>query len=126
MANPIQNRSHVTYFIRTFGCQMNVADSLHYARILESLGCVRSESDQSCDILVVNTCSVRQKAEEKAISYIGGVGGERGGIALVGCMATVRGEEIRSRFPRIRLVLPATLPRTGFQNQSQWPLVQLG
>jgi len=111
--------SPTTYFIRTFGCQMNVADSLDYARVLEDLGCVRGEDDISSDILVINTCSVRAKAEEKAISYVGAVSRERrerrqrtgererGGIAFVGCMATVRGEEIRRRFHEVRLILPA-------------------
>jgi tRNA-2-methylthio-N6-dimethylallyladenosine synthase len=108
-----------TYFIRTFGCQMNVADSLHYAKVLESLGCVRCASEESADILVVNTCSVRAKAEEKAISYVGAMMRKRGeyrgsarmpdsgGIAFVGCMATVRGDEIRRRFPEVRMILPA-------------------
>jgi tRNA-2-methylthio-N6-dimethylallyladenosine synthase len=109
-----------TYFIRTFGSQMNVADSIDYARVLENLGCVRAASEESCDILVVNTCSVRAKAEEKAISYIGEVISKRpnrfesgslvrgGGIALVGCMATVRGDEIHRRFPLVKLICPAT------------------
>lgn len=109
----------LTYFVRTFGCQMNVADSLHYARALERLGCMLAESEESSDILVVNTCSVRAKAEEKAISYLGSVIGRRAtvregrdrreasGIAFVGCMATVRGEEIRRRFPQVRMVLSA-------------------
>jgi tRNA-2-methylthio-N6-dimethylallyladenosine synthase len=99
---------------------MNVADSLAYARVLEGLGCVLGESEESSDILVINTCSVRAKAEEKAISYLGSVIRRRaahqarhgrpavGGIAFVGCMATVRGEEIKRRFPGLRVVLPAS------------------
>ena len=107
-----------SYFIRTFGCQMNVADSLNYSRVLESLGLKKAESEDSCDLLVINTCSVRAKAEERAISYIGEVISRRrklrgeglnamGGIAVVGCMATVRGEEIQRRFPEVKLILPA-------------------
>ena len=109
----------ITYFVKTFGCQMNVADSLCYATTLESLGCIPADSDISADILVVNTCSVRAKAEEKAISYIGAMAHERpafrktsvihqGGIAFVGCMASVRGDEIRARFPEVKVILPAT------------------
>ncbi len=109
----------VSYYIRTFGCQMNVADSVDYARILEGLGCVRAESEESGDILVVNTCSVRAKAEERAVSYLGrviqqrtetkGPGIQTGhrGIAFVGCMATVRGQEILKRFPEVRTIIPA-------------------
>ena len=111
-----------TYFIRTFGCQMNIADSLEYATVLESLGCVPGDSEHSADILVINTCSVRAKAEEKAISYLGAAVKKReeyrgrpgrphsGGIAFVGCMASVRGDEIERRFPEVRLVLSAREP----------------
>jgi len=109
----------LTFFIRTFGCQMNVADSLAYARVLENLGCTPAESEESADILVVNTCSVRAKAEERAISYIGAVSRRRAefsgdtvsaddrGIAFVGCMATVRGEEIKQRFSEVRVIVSA-------------------
>ena len=123
-----------SYFIRTFGCQMNVADSLQYARVLENLGCVRAESDESSDILVVNTCSVRAKAEEKAISYLGSVIRERalnrresrssarGGIVLVGCMATVRGNEILRRFREVAAMVPAR-ELESFEDRitSLWP-----
>jgi len=108
-----------TYFIHTFGCQMNVADSLGYARTLEGLGLARAESEESSDLLVVNTCSVREKAEEKAVSYIGRLSGMRaeyrkitgrpalGGIVFVGCMATVRGDEILRRFGDVKVIVPA-------------------
>ncbi len=123
-----------SYFIRTFGCQMNVADSLQYARVLEDLGCIRAESDESSDILVVNTCSVRAKAEEKAISYLGSVIRERalhrresnaparGGIVFVGCMATVRGNEILRRFREVAAVVPAR-ELESFEDRitSLWP-----
>ncbi len=111
--------SPATYFIRTFGCQMNVADSLIYARVLESLGFIKSESEEDADVLVINTCSVRNKAEEKAISYVGSVSKKRaghraemrnqnrGGIVFVGCMATVRGDEMLSRFRDVKAIVPA-------------------
>ena len=105
--------SPVTYFIRTFGCQMNVADSLAYAHTLQSLGLTQAESETDADILVINTCSVRNKAEERAISYVGAISKKRlenrksGGIIFVGCMATVRGDEMLSRFPDIEAIVPA-------------------
>ncbi len=131
---PNQNSGPITYFIRTFGCQMNVADSLMYSNVLENLGCLRSESEELSDILVINTCSVRAKAEEKAISYLGAVMRKRAefreragissgsGIAFVGCMATVRGDEIKRRFPQVRLVLPARELNT-FEDRilASWP-----
>jgi tRNA-2-methylthio-N6-dimethylallyladenosine synthase len=114
--NPRRRKSRPspsTYFIRTFGCQMNVADSLAYAGTLQSLGLSQSDSEIDADILVVNTCSVRNKAEEKAISYFGAISKKRlenqksGGIIFVGCMATVRGDEMLSRFPDIEAIIPA-------------------
>lgn len=92
---------------------MNVADSLAYSDILHSLGLDQEQSELDADILIVNTCSVRNKAEEKAISYVGAVSKKRtenqkhGGIIFVGCMATVRGGEMLSRFPEIKAIVPA-------------------
>jgi tRNA-2-methylthio-N6-dimethylallyladenosine synthase len=109
-----------TYFIRTFGCQMNVADSLEYSRVLEGLGCVRSEDEMSADIVIINTCTIREKADEKAISYIGNIVKKRhslaeasgyplrGGVALVGCMASIRGDEVSKRFSDVKLVIPSS------------------
>jgi tRNA-2-methylthio-N6-dimethylallyladenosine synthase len=124
----------LSYFIRTFGCQMNVADSLAYARVLENLGCVQADSEESADILIVNTCSVRAKAEERAISYIGAVNRGRAefsgdgisamdrGIALVGCMATVRGDEIKRRFPEVRVTVTAReIDKFEDRILSAWP-----
>lgn len=114
------NISAPTYFIRTFGCQMNVADSLEYARVLEGLGCVRTDDESSADLIVINTCTIREKADEKAISYVGNVVKQRrslaeasgyplrGGIALVGCMATIRGDEVQHKWHDVKLVLPSS------------------
>jgi len=132
------SQPEVTYFIRTFGCQMNVADSLHYAEIMESLGCSPADGEETANILIVNTCSVREKAEEKAISWLGRVSGLRekrrrsthglfpGGIAFVGCMATVRGEEIMARFREVRTVIPARELET-FEDRiiETWPELHL-
>jgi len=99
---------------------MNVADSLHYAGVLEGLGLSRAENGESADILIVNTCSVREKAEEKAVSYLGRLSMNRskhreserddvdGGIVFVGCMATVRGDEILKRFQEVKIIVPAS------------------
>jgi len=53
------------YFIETYGCQMNVHDSERMAGLLEQSGYDPAESDRDADIVVVNTCSVRERAEEK-------------------------------------------------------------
>ena len=60
-----------SYHIHTFGCQMNVADSGHVAAQLEALGYQPAERAENADVIVVNTCVVRQSAEEKAIGKLG-------------------------------------------------------
>ncbi len=101
------------YHIKTFGCQMNVADSREYRLVLETLGmtCIKGEYDS--DLLLVNTCSVRAKAEDKLVSYLGAAqvaaeGNPELKVALVGCTATLIGKELMRRFPVIKLILPAT------------------
>ena len=59
------------YFIETYGCQMNVHDSERMAGLLEQSGYDRAESDADADLVVINTCSVREKAEEKLYTRLG-------------------------------------------------------
>lgn len=61
----------MTYFIKTFGCQMNVADSGIVAGHLQSLGMGQVESESGADVIVVNTCTVRDDSEHQAFAYIG-------------------------------------------------------
>lgn len=58
-------------FIQTFGCQMNVADSNEMLGHLGNRGYVLTDKIDSADIILVNTCTVRQHAEDKALSFIG-------------------------------------------------------
>jgi tRNA-2-methylthio-N6-dimethylallyladenosine synthase len=104
------------YFIKTFGCQMNIADSDRFARILDELGFTRSDSPSESDLVVVNTCVVRAKAEDKAISYIGEIerirkSGSNVRVILAGCLAPLADEnEIKRRFPVILfLINPANV-----------------
>ncbi|OPX22183.1 MAG: hypothetical protein B1H03_05030 [Planctomycetales bacterium 4484_113] len=62
-----------TFALKTFGCQMNVADSELLARMLSARGGVQVARPELADLIVVNTCVVRQKAEDKAYSFIGGL-----------------------------------------------------
>ena len=59
------------YFIETFGCQMNMHDSERIAGLLESEGYESASSDISADVVVINTCSVREKAEDKLYTRLG-------------------------------------------------------
>lgn len=78
------NKSSFTYFSRVFGCQMNVADVDDLAARLSAHGGVEVSRADEADLILINTCTVRQKAEDKAMSFIGGLkhlgpGGKPGG-----------------------------------------------
>jgi len=59
------------YYLETFGCQMNVRDSEKMAGVLEREGYERTENPQHADLIVFNTCSIREKAEQKFYSRLG-------------------------------------------------------
>jgi len=92
---------------------MNVADSREYKLALEGYSFTPSETPFDTDLLIVNTCSVRAKAEEKLVSFLGAAEAAiatnpRLKVGLVGCTATLKGDELRRRFPAIKFILPAT------------------
>jgi tRNA-2-methylthio-N6-dimethylallyladenosine synthase len=90
------------YLIETFGCQMNHHDSERMAGLLEQAGYVRTEDDGDADVLVINTCSVREKAEEKLYTRLGELRvmanetGTRPIVAVAGCVAQQEGEKLLS------------------------------
>ena len=61
------------YFIQTFGCQMNENDSAMIGSLLQSHGIEACERPEEADVIVVNTCCVRQNAENRALGYIGSI-----------------------------------------------------
>ena len=65
------NVSHRHYHIITFGCQMNKADSERMAGILENLGMTYTDDPNQADLVLYNTCSIRDNAEQKVYSYLG-------------------------------------------------------
>ena len=74
------------YLVETFGCQMNYHDSERMAGLLEQAGYDRTEDDRDADVIVINTCSVREKAEEKLYTRLGEIrvlGEETGNRPLV-------------------------------------------
>lgn len=92
------------FFIHTYGCQMNVRDSDAVAADLAAAGHVPAESEEAADLVIVNSCSVREKAEDKAIGKLGLLCAgkkERPGlvVGVMGCMAQRLGETI---FARVR------------------------
>ena len=91
------------YAVETFGCQMNFHDSERLAGLLETEGYTRAASSAAADLVVINTCSVREKAEEKLYTRLGELrqAGEDSGrvplVAVTGCVAQQEGERLLGR-----------------------------
>jgi len=97
------------FFIHTFGCQMNEHDSARMAEILARLGMVRVEQADEADLILLNTCAVRAKAEQKVLSALGRyreVKLARGArIGVAGCVAQQEKQRLLSRAPYIDFVM---------------------
>lgn len=91
-------------FIKTFGCQMNAADSERMMGLLELEGYSLADSVDSADVILFNTCSVRDLAEHKVWSGLGKLDNKERIIGVVGCMAQRLGKEIFKRVPYVNLV----------------------
>src|SRR5467141_2247642 len=115
--------------IKSYGCQMNVYDAQRMVDTLAAEGFVETASVDDADLVILNTCHIREKAVEKVYSELGRVGalkaaaalaGRRLTIAVAGCVAQAQGEEIVRRAPAVDLVvgpqsyhrLPQLLART--------------
>ncbi|MFP3870705.1 MAG: tRNA (N6-isopentenyl adenosine(37)-C2)-methylthiotransferase MiaB [Syntrophobacteria bacterium] len=97
-------------FIRTFGCQMNHYDSERLAEILREHQCVPVDDYRRADLIFVNTCTVRNKAEQKAFSYLGRLKAIKRKrpwvvIGMAGCVAQQYGECLLRRLPHLDLVV---------------------
>ncbi len=100
------------YYVRTYGCQMNVADSDEMGRHLSDRGFAPTEDPDDASIYLMNTCTVRHHAEERAMSEIGRLRqwkARRPGrkIVITGCAAERTKEDLEARFPHIDLVVGA-------------------
>lgn len=101
-------------FIRTYGCQMNVYDSERMAGLLKPLGYEMSSAPEGADLVILNTCHIREKSAEKVYSELGRLkklktarekqGGEMP-IVVAGCVAQAEGPEITARAPQVDMVI---------------------
>jgi tRNA-2-methylthio-N6-dimethylallyladenosine synthase len=105
-------------FIKTYGCQMNVYDSARMAELLAPLGYAATEDAGDADMVILNTCHIREKASEKVFSELGRLraGRRESGrdmiVAVAGCVAQAEGAEIIRRAPEVDIVLgPQTYHR---------------
>src|SRR3546814_11851962 len=86
-----------TFHVKSFGCQMNVYDGERMAEMLSAEGMMAAEESMDADIVVLNTCHIREKAAEKVYSDIGRLkreDGTRPMLAVAGCVAQAEGAEI--------------------------------
>ena len=118
-------------FIKTYGCQMNVYDSARMADVLAPLGYALVESPDAADMVILNTCHIREKAAEKVYSELGRLRELKTArapeapmtIAVAGCVAQAEGQEMLRRAPQVDLVfgpqtyhrLPELIARTARQ-----------
>ncbi|MBA3520824.1 MAG: radical SAM protein, partial [Rhizobiales bacterium] len=102
------------YFIKTYGCQMNVYDSGRMADILAGEGYAATDTPEDADLVLLNTCHIREKAAEKVYSELGRLrlmkerareAGREMRIAVAGCVAQAEGEEIARRAPAVDIVV---------------------
>jgi tRNA-2-methylthio-N6-dimethylallyladenosine synthase len=108
-------------FIKTYGCQMNVYDSARMAELLTPLGYASTEDPAEADMVILNTCHIREKAAEKVFSELGRLRADRAQrletgrdliLAVAGCVAQAEGAEIIRRVPEVDIVLgPQTYHR---------------
>jgi tRNA-2-methylthio-N6-dimethylallyladenosine synthase len=98
------------YHITTFGCQMNKADSERMAGILEGLGFEWAEAADDADLILYNSCTIRDNAEQKVYSYLGRQAKRKQRdphltLILAGCVAQQEGEQLLRRVPELDLVM---------------------
>src|SRR5437773_10494404 len=102
------------YLIETFGCQMNVHDSERMAGLLEQAGFEATGDAADADVVVINTCSVRERAEDKLYTRLGELrmmAAEQGHdpiVAVAGCVAQQEGEALLRRIPGVADVIVGT------------------
>src|SRR3954447_23717016 len=128
-------------YVRSYGCQMNVYDSNRMADLLAPEGYVETGAAEDADLIILNTCHIREKAAEKVYSELGRVRqlkesaareGRRVTVAVAGCVAQAEGAEIIRRAPVVDLVvgpqsyhrLPALLARAERNDRRGDPIVE--
>ena len=99
-----------SYWITTFGCQMNKADSERMAGILEAMGYRAGADEHSADLVLYNTCTIRDSAEQKVYSYLGRQAQRKRTnpnltLVVAGCVAQQEGESLLRRVPELDLVM---------------------
>ena len=110
----------MTYFFETYGCQMNSAESAALALVCRERGWTIAPNGESADLILINTCSVRQTAERRALGRIALYASlkkkRRCALVIAGCMAQRMGETLKEKFPAVDYVM-------GTASRSLFPLI---
>ena len=122
------------FHIHTYGCQMNVRDSEAVGAMLEAAGHVRASNEEDADLLIVNSCTVRQKAEEKAIGKCGNLCAAKGRpqiVGLMGCAVKRLGADVFRKLPKLDFAVGprrfGLIPKIVAELQAQgYPLNRTG
>ncbi|MCH9611052.1 MAG: tRNA-2-methylthio-N(6)-dimethylallyladenosine synthase [Chlamydiales bacterium] len=95
------------FFVRTYGCQMNELDSEVMAGLLQERGLVQTDQEEEADLLLFNTCSIRDLAERKVMGKLGKLGRKKKKciIGVTGCMANAKKETLFRKLPHVDFVL---------------------
>jgi tRNA-2-methylthio-N6-dimethylallyladenosine synthase len=97
------------FFIKTFGCQMNENDSERMGGLLHSLGWEKTDEERKANLIIVNTCAVREKSEDKLFSYLGRLKNYKRKnntiIGVTGCVAQLEKDKIFERAPHVDFIL---------------------
>ena len=107
------------YHVTTFGCQMNAHDSERIKGMLESLGLGEATAPEDADVLVFNTCTIREKPDTKLAAYLGDAGARKRQnpelvVAVGGCYAEAQRERIFERYPQVDVAFgPGSIPHLG-------------
>src|SRR5690349_1263778 len=105
----MKNRNPRTFHVKSYGCQMNAYDGERMAELLEAEGMTAIAEGEAPDLVVLNTCHIREKAAEKVYSEIGRALRRTAGvepmIAVAGCVAQAEGSEIARRAPGVDIVV---------------------
>ncbi|WP_010318119.1 tRNA (N6-isopentenyl adenosine(37)-C2)-methylthiotransferase MiaB [Synechococcus sp. CB0205] len=110
LSAPQSTTGRGSYWITTFGCQMNKADSERMAGILESMGYSEATAELEADLVLYNTCTIRDNAEQKVYSYLGRQAQRKRvnpnlTLVVAGCVAQQEGESLLRRVPELDLVM---------------------
>ncbi|MBO7237335.1 MAG: MiaB/RimO family radical SAM methylthiotransferase, partial [Kiritimatiellae bacterium] len=116
------------FYIHTYGCQMNVRDSEAVESLMIAAGHEKAASEDDAEVVIINSCTVRQKAEEKAVGKSGNMIAAGKITGMMGCAVKRMGEDIFKRLPKLHFAVGprafGLIPR--IVSEGRYPVLELG